>query len=102
MKVLDFYQFALLPAGTIFSYYEDNLCRGLHRKGGTITYPMRAGSPAIDFFESSIIAQCNNPGEGPKVDDMESRWGEYEYHQMFAVYEDEDLAVMIRMLMDRE
>ena len=96
MKLVTWDAFALLPEGTIFSYYDmyvhmDGLCR----KGETIWN--RERSKPIDFFEGYCAAQCWN-GEPPTVDDTESRWGLYDYTQQFAIYEPADLAVIVRML----
>lgn len=93
MKILNFSEFAALPPGAIFSYYEPAICTGLHRKGDTISYD----SGPKDFFEAHLWPQCWN-GEHPTVDNIESRWGMYEYDQLFAVCEPSDVAAIITML----
>ena len=93
MKILTFSEFVQLPEGTIYSYYEPAICRGLYRKGGNLTHD---GIPT-DFWEASVIAECVN-GDFPKVEHIESRWGLYDYDQCFAVYDEADIALMIKML----
>jgi len=94
MKIVSLPEFLKLPAGTIYSDYEPDICRGLNRKGNTIKQP---GEEPIDFFYASLVAECFN-GAGPTVDVIESRWGEYEERAMFAVYEAADLEVLKAML----
>ena len=94
MKIVSFYELVALPVGTIYSYYEPAICTGLYRKGENIIHP---DGNAHDFYEGTLIAQCIN-GEHPAVDDVECRWGWYDYDQQYAVYESEDLALMREML----
>ena len=94
MKIVGFYEFCSLPAGTVFSYYEPCVITGLYRKGDTIAHD--ADGPS-DFWESSIQAECIN-GDHPTVDDIESRWALYDRDAEFAVYEPEDIAKMKEML----
>lgn len=93
MKILNFEDFCALPEGAIFSYYEPSICTGLCRKGRTI---LHQGKP-IDFFETYLWPQCWN-GDAPIVDDIESRWGEFQYDQLFAVLEENDIQVIRNML----
>lgn len=93
MKVMGFEEFAVLPPGTIFSYFEPMVVDGLFRKGDTILHDGKPG----DYFEGFLTAQCWN-GEPPTVDDIESRWGAFDYSQQYAVYEPEDIATLCRML----
>lgn len=94
MKIIGFEDFAASPVGTIFSYYEPAICNGLYRKGETLR---DGGGDTIDFFESTIMAACWN-GEHPVVDDIQCRWGMYDFSQQFAVYEPKDIEAMVAML----
>lgn len=93
MRILKFSEFAALPPGAIYSYYKPAICRGLFRKGETILWD----GEARDFFESSLVPNCWN-GEPPTVDNIVSRWGLYEYDQLFAVFESKDLETLRCML----
>ena len=93
MKILVFDQFAEMPEGTIFSYFQLVDCEGLYRKGSTVVHEGKA----IDFFEASLVARCWN-GESPQTDSTETRWGLFEYDQLFAVYEPDDVAKLKTML----
>ena len=93
MKIASFDEFAALPEGAIFSFYEPRICEGLYRKGATISFD---GGPK-DFFYGCLVAQCWN-GEPPTVDDIQSRWGAFDYEQQFAIYEPDDIACLVRML----
>jgi len=93
MKILNFKDFCALPAGAIFSYYQPAICTGLHRKGKTISWD---GEPH-DFFEYHLIPQCWN-GNDPTLDDTQTRWGLYEYEQLFAVLEESDIQAIRNML----
>lgn len=94
MKILALPEFLKQPAGTIYSDYEPDVCSGLNRKGSTIEQP---GEEPVDFFYASLVAECVN-GESPKVESIESRWGEYDHLALFAVYEPVDLEVLKSML----
>ena len=93
MKIVNFKEFAALEAGTIFSYYRPAICEGLYRKDDTI----ESEGKAIDFFETPIEACCWN-GEAPTVDGISGRWGMFDYDQQFAVYEEKDIELMIKLL----
>lgn len=93
MQILKFHDFAALPAGAIYSYYKPSICEGLFRKGETIWNE----GEASDFFESSLVPDCWN-GELPTVDNVESRWGMFDYDQLFAVFEPQDLKTIRDMI----
>lgn len=105
MKVVGFDEFAALPEGTIFSYYKPCICEGLYRKGETLYRekidPTSGLSGPFDFFECSLVPMCWN-GEPPIADDINSRWGMYDFDQQFAVFEEKDLAVLRELLGDTE
>lgn len=96
MKLVNFDTFAALPAGTVFSYFEPQVCSGLFRKGNTIYGDMDNRDP-IDFFQSSFVPECIN-GADPTVDGVQSRWGLFEYEQQFAVLDTQDIETLMGML----
>lgn len=93
MRIVNFHEFCGLPKGTVFSYWEPCIVSGLYRRGSVISYD---GGPR-DFFEATLIAASWN-GEFPVVDLVESRWGEFDYDQLFLVYEPQDIAVIVQGL----
>lgn len=93
MKIVKFNEFVKMPAGTIFSYYEPHVTRGLYRKGESIAYD----GELSDFYEAPVMAESWNLCE-PVVDDTECRWGMFDYDEMYAIYEEEDIVKMIEML----
>ena len=94
MKILTFEDFAALPPGTLFSYYEPTICTGLYRKGETIA----DSTQAIDYFETSLIPMSWNGEEPPILEAVESRWGEYEFNQLYAVLEPADIETLRSLL----
>ncbi len=88
MKVLNFTEFAALPPGTIYSYWEPNIATGLWRKEETIFHD---GEPR-DYFKQSLI-----PDDELEIGGTQ-RWGEFHFVQQYAVYEEEDLAILRKLL----
>ena len=95
MKILTFDEFAALPAGTLFSYYEPTICTGLYRKGNTLLggTPLDQGQP-FDYFETSLIPISWNGENPPTLEATETRWGEYETGQLYAVLEPADIETL--------
>lgn len=94
MKIVNWPEFAALPPGTIFSAYEEAICRGLYRKEDTILID---GTPR-DFVFASLVPNCWN-GDAPTVDITDTaRWAEFNYDQRFVVFEPADVAMLKRML----
>ena len=89
MRIVGFEEFCSLPNGTVFSYWEPCIVRGLYRRGDVISFD----GGARDFFEASLNAESYN-GEMPVVDLTESRWGMFDYDQQFVVYDRTDIAVI--------
>ena len=98
MKILTFEDFAALPPGTLFSYYEPTICTGLYRKGKTLlnTEALDQGQP-FDYFETSLIPMSWDGQEPPTLEAVESRWGEYETRQLYAVLEPADIETLRRL-----
>lgn len=93
MRTIAFEEFAAMPEGTIFSYYEPMVCQGLYRKGKTLF----DGDQPFDYFQESLIADCWNEQE-PTVGDGQTRWAEDRFTQLYAIYEEEDVAALVRLL----
>lgn len=96
MKIMDFFEFAALPKGTLFSYYDEDLIRtsGLYAKGETLSYGHEGDTPGPrDFFLIPLVPGCYN-GETPVLDGIMERWGLFDFDQKFAVLEDADVAVL--------
>lgn len=89
MRIVNFHEFCGLPDGTVFSYWDPCVVEGLYRRGSVISFD--AGPK--DFYESSLIAASWNC-EFPVCDLVESRWGMFNYDQLFLVYEQQDIAVI--------
>ncbi len=80
MRIVTFQEFALLPEGTIFSYFtspEMYGCHGLFRKGETV---FREDGTPMDFWELDLIGRPSLQDQGPGFEDFEvaraeDRWG---------------------------
>lgn len=94
MKILKFDEFIKLPKGTIYSYYEPCLCVGLYRKGDSIKHP---DGIFRDYFEASVVPFCEQ-GDDPVVDGIEGRWALFEYDQLYAVFDADDIMEAVSML----
>ncbi len=91
MKLCTFQEFAALPPGTIFSYWEPCISRGLFVKGESWAY----GDLPGDYWERSLLpGPTIGNSDAPILEDFETRWGIYKYSQMYAVYEAADLMVL--------
>lgn len=91
MKVCTWAEFAALPAGTIFSFWEPAYATGLHVKGET--WDSAEGKP-IDFLIRDLlpVPQDANLGSlNPNLDQDYGRWGMFQFDQLFAVYKSDDL-----------
>lgn len=93
MRIVGFDEFCSLPEGTVFSYWEPCVTTGLYRRGSVIS---DEGGPR-DFFKASLRAESYN-GEHPIVDLIESRWGDFDYDQQFAIYDRDDIALIAQGL----
>lgn len=93
-RVVDWAQFAALPAGTLFSYWVPCMATGLYVKGDTIYHD---GAPR-DFFELGLIAAVEVGDGSLYVADGESRWGMFDYGQQFVVYGAADRARLAELV----
>ena len=93
MKIVSFDEFLKMPQGTVFSYYEPTTCRDLVIKGESIY----DGEEPIDYFETYLMPYYCSAKDQMEVG-IKTRWGEYWYDQMYAVYEEADLAILRKLL----
>ena len=107
MKIVSRKQLMEMPSGTVFSYYEPCIFRGLYIKDSD----PEAGYP--DFSVSDLIGAVENTssddysdqcermerGESRPTDfEMSGREGLFDDKQLFGVYEDEDKAKLAARL----
>lgn len=93
MRVLSFNEFAGLPAGMVFSYYDPAIVRGLFVKGETC-------NNLHDFFLRPVFPQqfaSDSPALSDEIGAME-RWGECDPDALFMVYDGEEVIRMIDLL----
>lgn len=95
MELLNESQMLKRPAGTLFSLWEDDLAHGLFRKGENLA------DDASDFYVSALLA-IDRAG-WPGVWRAEQKWsntynGVLYLPLRFAVYEPEDLEVLLVLL----
>ena len=88
MKIISFDEFCKHPEGTIFSYYEPMVFRGLFKKGKSIE---KYNGTFIDYFETSLTPEESEDGIEIGVT---TRWGMYDFSQFYAVYEEKDLNIL--------
>lgn len=93
MKVCTWAEFAALPAGTIFSFWNPSTSADLFAKGET--WNSNEGKP-IDFWMRSLLPEPGEDGDlATKLQDFETRWGMFQFDQLFAVYGADDLNELI-------
>ncbi len=88
MRIVDFDTFVKLPPGTVFSFYEPDICTGLHVLDGIVAG--QKGEMPGDFFYTDLTASCWN-GDPPTCQCLCQRDGMFDYSRQFAIYEEEDL-----------
>lgn len=95
MKVLKWPEFAALGCHVLFSFCDEyGNCTDLALKHETISLD---GDPR-DFFFHPLIAQRKMGADAdntPEVTYLLERWGEYNYDQLFAVYEFLDMEIIL-------
>jgi hypothetical protein len=103
MKIVDFFEFAKLPEGTIYMHYKPEITWGLEKRGKMLYrdahYP-NVGNEPSDFFYSDILPYIREDGDGIhwEHDDIQSRWGAFDFDEQFLVLDDEDVKKIIEML----
>ena len=110
MRIVSFDEFVKLPPGTIFSYYEPMVLRGLYRKGESIN---GTSESPTDYFECSIIPDCGEFSDcmlvaggqsvhpSPAVEMIEGRWGTFDNEQLYGVYDEPDVEKIIEILQSK-
>lgn len=92
MKVCKWEEFAALPAGTIFSFWNPSTSSGLFVKG--MTWKSIDGKP-IDFWHWSLLPEPDEAGHlWKELQNFETRWGAFKFDQLLAVYEAADLMAL--------
>jgi hypothetical protein len=101
MKVVKFMELKDMPRGTVFSEYEPCIVDGLWVKGNTFKFGPESDDCGI--YEQRVPAEhyADDPDEPPEVHDH--GWMRRLRHddgedQLFAVYDDMDVARMINLL----
>jgi hypothetical protein len=97
MRILNWLDFADLPEGTLFRKYEPDCFEGLCIKGSTINHD---GIPA-DFFLTYLDnhdGYAHQEGRFKFDYDIQGRDALFDKNQLFAVYEDDDINHLIKVL----
>ena len=109
MKIYTRKQFMELPSGTLFSYYEPCVFRGLHIKDSSPEkgYPDFSMSDLIGAFEHSSSGEFSEKcdrmqaGESLPVDfEYSGREGLFDDTILYAVYEKQDVEKLIKRLIE--
>ncbi len=100
MKQMSLDEFLTLPPGAVFSLWEPCVSNGLHVKGRTIVQDIGDGPFSNDFYYLPLLPEPADMNAQvsdltPKLPTMLYRWGMYDYDQLFAVYESEDVAAVV-------
>ena len=115
MKVITFKEFVLLPKGTIFVEYEPHCLGEISIKHNNCL----DGDNVIDYFQSSFLIQPGWELDKDNIDknitdkndlnkfifnhsNIQTRWAMFNYDQLYLIYEEEDLARMIKLIIERE
>ena len=104
MRIVKLEEFVKLPSGTVFQHWEPCIMDEIQIKKETL-------KSNNDFFYSQITIQpemvdeddmiYKYDGFGFRHSEIQSRWGMYDYDQLFLVYDDADVDNMIEMLKNR-
>jgi len=107
MKIITRKQLMESPAGTLFSYYEPCIFRGLYIKDS------EPNDGSTDFVVSSLIGAVSHDnsdeyveilermesGESLPVDfEFTGREGLFDDEQLFSIYEKQDVEILIKRL----
>lgn len=102
MRIVTLQEFGELPAGTIFSFFEPAIVRGLMRKGETI----KDGEEVIDFFLEELIPaqiEVEAPvGSMLRLVPIQTRWGEFSLDAEFVVYDSVDINELVDHLLNED
>lgn len=104
MRVVTLRELCGLPGGTVFSTSADGDVEGLYRRGKVLAQA-DPGSDYFDFFYEDLLARPVNarPGGdgGPFRLGTAARWGNFDPHERFVVYEPDDVARLVDLLSGR-
>lgn len=99
MKIVTFDEFVKLPKGTVYCEWEPAVASGLFVKDESITFD---GDAPRDFFTQPLLPRHDGDPDVVIFPDYGERWGMYEFDQLFAVYEANDVARLIDLLQGKE
>lgn len=106
MRIYKFKDFIKLPVGTVWSYYTPCVFGGLNVKCSDDSYM------DFDFLFDEIVGAFKDRHDGSVFDLLDSggsvdmdfnstvREGMFDENQLYAVYEKEDLAMLVKRLSD--
>lgn len=91
MKILKLQEFVKLPDGVLYTrIYEDNLTLGLCVRGQVISTTDDGPNGPADFYYQQLNPHVENE-ELICMDDLWTRWGEFDYEATFAVLDQTEL-----------
>ena len=101
VKQFNLAEFLAMPPGTVFSFWRPAIANGLHVKGETIQHDDADSLPYdADFYYLPLLPEAANTSGPldltPVMSNSLYRWGMYDEDQLFAVYEKDDLAILVR------
>lgn len=103
MKQMPLDEFLKLPPGAVFSFWKPCVSDGLHVKGETIERnPLDSTEPA-GFYYLPLLPEAEDTygrveNHSPVLPTSLYRWGVFDFDQLFAVYEADDLAALVSSL----
>jgi hypothetical protein len=100
-RIVGFQEFAALPEGTLYADWEPCIIGETHIKGATIFHDGKPGDFWYQNFGADIY--CQSRGEMPNhervvVEEIQSRWGLFDYDALFIVYPLAAIELMIERL----
>lgn len=105
MKIIDRETFITMPEGTVFSEYEPCYFGPLMIKGatvGAVDWYEQTVSDAFDFNDTDdLYRKCDaavNGGNLPITLNCETRNGMFDDDQLFAIWDQRDIAALITRL----
>lgn len=84
MKIVSIQELMVMPAGTVFTKYDEGNTSGLFRKEENCDY---AGS--VDFFYRDLVPFCF-PDESVPTIGVKGRWGMFDHEERFVILDQRD------------
>lgn len=110
MKIVTFQELCALPDGVIFSSYEPCIASGLFRREEVIACSSKElieyyKGTYCDFYYNDLLPSPNitcihESDLEMKFDkiDSTSRWGRFEPNELFVLYTEKDIKLLVEML----